>query len=78
MKIACVTKFRPVFIHKFSQIIATRRNNMIVVENGCLCKAMDYADTGKLSYGEQINCFTILEFEEGKKINYNNIKTYFI
>lgn len=64
--------------HKFSQIIATRRNNMIVVENGCLCKAMDYADTGKLSYGEQINCFTILEFEEGKKINYNNIKTYFI
>ena len=64
--------------HKFSQIIATRRNNMLVVENGCLCKDMDYADTGKLSYGEQINCFTILEFEEGKKINYNNIKTYFI
>lgn len=64
--------------HKFGQIIATRRNNMLVVENGCLCKDMDYADTGRLSYGEQIHCFTILEFEEGKKINYNNIKTYFI
>lgn len=64
--------------HKFGQIIAARRNNMLVVENGCLCKDMDYADTGKLSYGEQIHCFTILEFEEGKKINYNNIKTYFI
>lgn len=64
--------------HKFSQLIATRRNNLMVVENGCLCKPMEYADKGILNYGEQINCFTVVEFEEGKKINNNDIKTYFI
>lgn len=64
--------------HKFSQMIATRRNNLMVVENGCLCKPMDYADKGKLNYGDQVNCFTVVEFEEGKKINNNDIKTYFI
>lgn len=64
--------------HKYSQIVATRRSNLMVVENGCLCKPMDYADTGKLSYGEQVNCFTVIELEEDKPIDKNKIKTYFL
>lgn len=63
--------------HKFSQIVSTRRQDVFVVENGCSCKAMEYADRGNLSYGNQVNCYTIVEFEEGCKINKNDVKTYF-
>lgn len=63
--------------HKFSQIVSTRRQDVFVVENGCSCKAMDYSDRGNLNYGNQVNCYTIVEFEEGNKINKNDIKTYF-
>lgn len=63
--------------HKFSQIVSTRRQDVFVVENGCSCKSMDYSDRGNLNYGNQVNCYTIVEFEEGKKINKNDIKTYF-
>lgn len=64
--------------HKFSRIIATRRNNVTVIENGCLCKPMEYADKGQLSYGNQINCFTVIELVEGQPIDNNDIRTYFI
>lgn len=63
--------------HKFSQIVSTRRQDVFVVENGCSCKTMEYADRGNLSYGNQVNCYTIVEFEEGCKINKNDVKTYF-
>lgn len=63
--------------HKFSQIVSTRRQNVFVVENGCSCKPMDYSDRGNLNYGNQVNCYTIVEFEEGCKIDRNDIKTYF-
>lgn len=63
--------------HKFSQIVSTRRQDVFVIENGCSCKPMDYSDRGNLSYGNQVNCYTIVEFEEGNKINKNDIKTYF-
>ena len=63
--------------HKFSQIVSTRRQDVFVVENGCSCKAMDYSDRGNLNYGNQVNCYTIVEFEEGNKIEKNDIKTYF-
>ena len=63
--------------HKFSQIVSTRRQDVFVVENGCSCKSMDYSDRGNLSYGNQVNCYTIVEFEEGNKIKKNDIKTYF-
>ena len=63
--------------HKFSQIVSTRRQDVFVVENGCSCKAMDYSDRGNLNYGNQVNCYTIVEFEEGCKINKNDVKTYF-
>lgn len=63
--------------HKFSNIIASRRQNVFVVENGCSCKDMEYANNGNLSYGEQVRCYTILSFFEGQKIDKNDIKTYF-
>lgn len=63
--------------HKFSQIVSTRRQDVFVVENGCSCKPMDYSDRGNLNYGNQVNCYTIVEFEEGCKINKNVVKTYF-
>ena len=63
--------------HKYSNLICSRRQDAFVIENGCSCKAMDYADRGNLSYGTQVNCYTILEFTEGEKINYNDIKIYF-
>lgn len=63
--------------HKFSQIVSTRRQDVFVVENGCSCKPMDYSDRGNLNYGNQVNCYTIVEFEEGGKINKNDVKTYF-
>ena len=63
--------------HKFSQIVSTRRQDVFVVENGCSCKPMDYSDRGNLNYGNQVNCYTIVEFEEGGKIDRNDIKTYF-
>ncbi len=63
--------------HKFSQIVSTRRQDVFVIENGCSCKPMDYSDRGNLSYGNQVNCYTIVEFEKGNKINKNDIKTYF-
>lgn len=63
--------------HKFSQIVSTRRQDVFVVENGCSCKPMDYSDRGNLNYGNQVNCYTIVEFEEGCKINKNDVKTYF-
>lgn len=63
--------------HKFSQIVSTRRQDVFVVENGCSCKAMDYSDRGNLNYGNQVNCYTIVEFEEGNKIDKNDVRTYF-
>ena len=63
--------------HKFSKIVSTRRQDVFVIENGCSCKPMDYSDRGNLSYGNQVNCYTIVELEEGNKIKKNDIKTYF-
>lgn len=66
--------------HKYSWILSSRRGNMQVVEIGCSCKDMDYADfggNGNLNYGKQSNNYAIAEFIEGEKINPNDIKTYF-
>lgn len=63
--------------HKYSSIVASRRQNVFVLENGCCCKDMDYSDTGKLGYSDQTNCYSIIEFTEGGKIDRNDIKTYF-
>lgn len=59
--------------HKFSSIKNNRRQGLFVIENGCMCKDMDYADCGKLTYTPCNHCYTYLEFEEGKKISVNDI-----
>jgi hypothetical protein len=60
--------------HKHSSIKVNRRQGIYVIENSCMCKPMDYADTGKLGYNPQNYGYTYLEFNEGEKINLNDIK----
>lgn len=60
--------------HKFSMLKNNRRQGIFVVENGCMCKAMEYASNGKLGYTPQNSCYTYVEFEIGKKIDVNDIK----
>lgn len=60
--------------HKFSMLKNNRRQGIFVVENGCMCKAMEYASNGKLGYTPQNSCYTYIEFEVGKKIDINDIK----
>lgn len=62
--------------HKYSQMKVSRRQGVFVVENGCLCKNHDYADCGKLGYTPQDYCYTIIKYNNGEKIDYNNIKVY--
>ena len=62
--------------HKYSQMKVSRRQGIYVVENGCLCKAHDYADTGKLAYTPQDYCYTIIKYNDNNPIDYNNIKVY--
>lgn len=51
-----------------------RRQGVFVVENGCLCKEMSYANTGKLGFTPCNYGYTYLEFEKDKKIDINNIR----
>lgn len=60
--------------HKHSRMNVNRRQGIYVVENSCMCLPHDYADCGKLGYNPQNYGYTYLEFEEGKKIDINDIK----
>lgn len=60
--------------HKHSSMKVNRRQGVYVIENSCLCKPMEYADTGKLGYNPQNYGYTYLKFREGEKIDINNIK----
>lgn len=60
--------------HKFSILKNNRRQGVFVIENGCMCKEMEYASTGKLGYTKQNYCYTYLEFKDGEKIDVNNVK----
>ena len=60
--------------HKHSRMNVNRRQGIYVIENSCMCKPHDYADTGKLGYNPQNYGYTYLEFEKGKKIDINDIK----
>lgn len=62
--------------HKYSQGIVDRHKGKFVVENGCLCKPQNYADSGKLNFTPQAYCYTIIKYNNGEKIDYNNIKVY--
>lgn len=62
--------------HKYCQQTISRRQGVFVVENGCMCKPMGYADTGKLGYTPQHYCYTIVKYNDDEKINFNNIKVH--
>lgn len=62
--------------HKHSTGVVDRHTGKYVVENGCLCKPQEYADTGKLNYTPQYYCYTIVKYNGNEKINYNDIKVY--
>ncbi len=62
--------------HKFSSMTVSRRKGVYTVENGCLCKSMNYADSGKLGYTPQHTCYSLVKYNMNEPINYNNIKTY--
>lgn len=62
--------------HKYSNAKVNRRQGIFVIENGCLCKPMEYAKkSAKLSFTPQNYCYTRLKFIEGEKINLNDIQT---
>lgn len=62
--------------HKYSEMTVARRGGKYAVENGCLCKPADYADTGKLNFTPQHYCYTIIKWDDNKNIDYNNINVY--
>lgn len=60
--------------HKHSTAKVNRRQGVYVIENGCMCKPMEYAKkSAKLSYTPQNYCYSVIEFKEGEKIDLNNI-----
>jgi len=64
--------------HKYSSGLVDRFQNKFAIENGCLCQPQKYADNGKLNYAPQSYCYTIIKYNNDEKVNYNNIKTYFL
>ena len=64
--------------HKHSAMNVNRRQGVYTIENSCMCKPMDYANTGKLKFTPQNYGYTVLKFKEGKKINKNDIKTVYL
>ena len=64
--------------HKASQGVIDRFENKFAVENPCLCKPQGYADCGKLGYTPQTYGYTIIKYNNGERVNPNNIKTYYL
>ena len=64
--------------HKASQGVIDRFGNKFAVENPCLCKPQSYADCGKLGYTSQTYGYTIIKYNNGERVNPNNIKTYYL
>lgn len=62
--------------HKYCQQTVSRRQNVYVIENGCLCMPMEYSNCGKLNYTSQHYCYTIIRYNNGESINFNNISVY--
>lgn len=62
--------------HKLSTGIIDRYCNKIAVENPCLCKPQPYADRGSTGYSAQTYGYTVVQYNKGESISYNNIKTY--
>lgn len=64
--------------HKYSSGITERFQSKFAIENACLCKVQGYANSGKLSYSPQSYGYTLVKYNNGEKINLNNIKTYLL
>lgn len=64
--------------HKQSSGLVDRHQSKFVVENGCLCMPQNYVDSGKLNFTPQAYCYTIVKYNNSEKVDYNNIKTYFL
>lgn len=63
--------------HKYSNAKINRRQGLFVIENGCMCKPMEYAKkSARLSYTPQNYAYTTLKFKMGEKINLNDIKIF--
>ena len=43
-----------------------------------MCKPQEYADCGKLGYTPQTYGYTIIKYNNGERVNPNNIKTYYL
>lgn len=62
--------------HKYSQMTVSRRGGKYAVENGCMCKPQEYVDSGRLNFTPQHYCYTIIKWDTGDRIDYNNIRVY--
>lgn len=60
--------------HKYCQQTVSRRQNVYVVENGCLCQPMKYSNTGKLGYTKQHYCYTLIGYNDNLPVNMNDIR----
>lgn len=64
--------------HKQSSGIIDRYSGKFAIENGCLCKPQSYSDSGKLSFSPQSYCYTIIKYNDNEKIDYNNVRIYYL
>lgn len=64
--------------HKHMSGFINRRQGVYVVENSCLCKEHEYANTGKLKFTPQNYGYTKIIFKENEKIDINNIKCIYL
>ena len=64
--------------HKYTSAVTERFSNKFVIENCCMCKTQEYADTGKLNYSRQTYGYTIVKYNTGDRVTLNNCKSYIL
>ncbi len=64
--------------HKHMSGFINRRQGVYVVENSCMCKEQDYANTGKLKFTPQNYGYVKIKFKENEKININDIQNIYL
>lgn len=58
--------------HKFATGIVDRHMGKYVIESGCLCQPMPYANNGKLGYTPQSYCYTIVQYNYHEPLDIND------
>lgn len=58
--------------HKFAMADVDRYMGVYVIEAGCMCKPMEYANSGKLGYTPQHYCYTIIRYNFDEPLNIND------